>query len=478
MSDDQREAIRANAKYLRHVRPIDPDEIAEYVEGYPHPGVVRRVLREEAFDLGLRERTDGTFVPASEGPIEPTFDGVEAFPEPYAAVLEELLVERHGPEWADGETGDRLRHVIRDLKEEYYRQRPVVYDEDAALGYACYHLPDYYAAIQYVLHELGTAGLLPATLRVLDVGAGVGGPALGLVDYLGDEALVDYHAVEPSAATTVLESLLAETGPNVHATVHSTTIEAFEPDGEYDLIIAANVLSELDDPVTTLERLLPSLSDDGALVTLAPADKHTSIGLREVERELVDAPSEYDVFSPTLRLWPGESPTDRGWSFDVKPDLAVPAFQRRLDEGRRAGPEERDPATGEFVNVDVQYSYAIIRRDGVRRVAFDPSPKRFAKLAETERHVTDRINVAAVKLSHSLSEAGANPVYKVGDGSESIDHYAVLTRETSLNSALRTADYGDVLVLERVLALWNDDEEAYNLVVDDETIVDAIPAGE
>jgi len=78
-------------------------------------------------------------------------------------------------------------------------------------------------------------------------------------------------------------------------------------------------------------------------------------------------------------------------------------------------------------------------------------------------------------------EAGAYDhvyaVYKVGDGSERVGHFAVHARETGLNRELRTADYGDVLVFESALVLWNDDEDAYNLVVDDECLVDAIPAG-
>ena len=39
------EAILENARYLRGVRPVDPEEIYEYVEGQPHPAVVRRTLR-------------------------------------------------------------------------------------------------------------------------------------------------------------------------------------------------------------------------------------------------------------------------------------------------------------------------------------------------------------------------------------------------------------------------------------------------
>mgnify|MGYP005859751831 CR=1 FL=1 len=48
-----REAVRSNANYLREVRPIDPDEICEYIEDQPHPAVDNQTLREEAFCLDL-----------------------------------------------------------------------------------------------------------------------------------------------------------------------------------------------------------------------------------------------------------------------------------------------------------------------------------------------------------------------------------------------------------------------------------------
>jgi hypothetical protein len=50
----------------------------------------------------------------------------------------------------------------------------------------------------------------------------------------------------------------------------------------------------------------------------------------------------------------------------------------------------------------------------------------------------------------------------------------VSTRESGLNRDLLAADYGAVLQFENVLVLWNDDEGAYNLVVDAETVVDVV----
>jgi len=483
-----REAVRSNAKYLRQVRPIDPEEISEYIESQPHPAVVKQTLREEAFDLGLVEREDGTFVPVEAGPVDYRQWEPEAFPERYSFALEDQLVKRYGANWHRGDSGRELRERITGLKEDYYAGADVEYDETAALGYAIYHLPDYYAAVGYDLDTLTERGLLDRTLRVLDVGAGSGGPALGLHDYLfadderGDDvsvdpeaAMVDYHAVEPSASADILEPMLAETTLNFRSTIHRTTIEEYLVDGagdeKFDLICFGNVLSELDDPVAVVEDALDLLADDGTLLALEPADLETATGLREIEREVAPPASDVTIYAPTLRLWEGKAPSDRGWSFDVRPDLSEPAFQQRLDEGQSTDDVDTDP--GAFVNVDVQFAYSLLRTDGERRFPFRASRDRHAQMAAMDDHVTDRINLLAVKLSHNLSDGG-NPLFKIGDGSQQVDQYAVLTKESGLNRDLEDAPYGAVLEFENVLVLWNDDEEAYNLVVDAETVVDSV----
>ena len=478
MNDAQRQGVLDNARYLRQVRPLDPEELSDYVEGQPHPAAVRQVLREHALDLGIVERPDGSFVPVEEGPVSAGFDGVGSVPERYARRVEDLLVEELGPGWPDGDSGDRLRERVRAFKASYLASESVEYDRLTALGYAVYHLPAYYATAQYVVADLAAGDLLDRHLRVLDVGAGVGGPALGIHDLLPGDALVDYHAVEPSAATEVLEALLEETSRNFHTTVHRKRAQQFDPveAGPFDVLVFANVLSELEDPADVLARYLDALAEDGTVVALAPADRETAIGLREVERA-VECEAGVTVYAPTLRLWPGEQPAGECWSFDRKPDLDVPAMQRRLDEGERvgdeaAGGEGRQPGDGEFVNVDVQYAYSLLRTDGRERVSFTPDPDRAARMADAEEHVTERVDFAAVKLSHDLGSG--NPLFLVGDGSERVDHFAVLTEPSTLNRDLEGADYGAVLWFENALVLWNDDEGAYNVVVDGETVVDRV----
>jgi hypothetical protein len=484
-----RERLRDTVNYLREVRPIDPEEIQEYFENPPHPAVVRQALREEAFDLGLVERDDGTFGPVSAGPVSPPDWEPAALPERYEHVVADRLVEQFGANWHQGESGDALRQAIRRLKADYYHGNPVEYDETAALGYAIYHLPDYYAAMGYVLDDLAENGHLPRRLRVLDVGAGVGGPALALHDYLDaaadGEILVDYHALEPSPAADILEDLLAETGPNFRVTVHRERAEAFDPESldGIDLLSFCNVLSELADPKATAERYLDAVDDEGTLLALAPADLETATGLRAVERALARPDSGPSVYSPTLRLWPDETPADRGWSFDVRPEVEPPLVQKRLETGAELAEGDFDDDEGAFLKTTVQFAYSLLRPDGARRVDIRASPDRHAKAAEMERHVSNRIDLLTVKLSPDLSRQGErtreygadpNPLFKIGDGSEQVEQYAVLTRESSLNRPLREAPYGAVLSFENVLVLWNDDEGAHNLVVDGETVVDLV----
>lgn len=463
MNRSQREEVLANAKYLQHVRPIDPEEIQEYITGRPHPAAIRQVLREEAPNLAMIERENGTFEPVPEEPIHRAPGIVDQFPEHYSKRLSELLVDKFGPKWYSDESGALLRNAIRRLKQGYFEGASISYDEATAMGYAIYHLPDFYAAIQYVLEDLIERQLLPRHLRVVDVGAGTGGPALGLIDALPTNALLEYHAIEPSSAASVLEALLSETGPNVHATIHRNDAQAVTPP-PCDLLVFANVLSELEKPVTVLKRYVEALADDGTLLLLAPADYETSTALREYERSIASE-ANMSVFSPTVRLWPEYEPADQCWSFDVRPDLGVPPFQRRLDE---YGEDD-----GEFHNVDVQFSYALLRPDGKQRIEFSPDPGRFARMADTDDHVTERIDLPGVKLSHDLADDG-NPLFLIGDGSQQVDHFAVLGRETRLNDAILGAEYGDLLLFESVLVLWNDDEGAFNLVIDEQTVVNQI----
>jgi hypothetical protein len=459
VTSERRQTVRESAQFLREVRPIDPEEVATYVEGGAHPATIREDLRTLAPELGLIELEDGTFVPVPDGPLESTFDVVTELPAEHVRAVENLFVDHWGPGWASGTSGQVIRAAVAALKSAYEAGEAVAYDTEEALAYTYYHLPTHYAASAYVLDELGRDGLLGHHLRVLDVGAGVGGSALALVDYLPDDALLKYHAIEPSAAMDVLESLLSETGPNVHPTLHSDRAETADPEGPFDLILFSSVLNELATPVQTAADYLEYLADDGTVALVSTGDLQTSTTLRSVERTLADDRDLATVYAPTVRLWPDHRPTDRGWTWTREPDLETPAFQTALADGDST-----------HINTSVRYSYALLRLDGRQRHDITLSRDRWAPMAESPDLVTERVDVVGAKLSPNLG--ADNPLYKVSDGSESVDHYAVLVHESPLTAVLRSAPYGSVLTFENALLLWNDDEGGYNLVIDDEAVVE------
>jgi len=112
-----------------------------------------------------------------------------------------------------------------------------------------------------------------------------------------------------------------------------------------------------------------------------------------------------------------------------------------------------------------------LRTDGAERIGYTPDRSRVAPLADAEDLLTDRIDLVAIKLSHDLSDGG-NPLFVLTDGSERERVFAVLTNESLLTRDLLDTPYGGLLDIENALVLWNDDEGAFNLVIDDEAVVD------
>ncbi len=455
-----RQEILSNVKYLKNIRPVDVEEIKEYLSETIDLRSIRLEIVRNAFELGLVEREDGKFTPVSEEPISPKLVSIQGVPEKHIERLESVLKDRYGNEWESGGSGDDIRERIREIKKNYYESERVEYNEENSLAYAIYHLPGYYAAIQYILNKISKGGLLRRKLRILDVGAGIGGPALGIVDYLPKDALVEYNVVEPSDAAEILQTLMEGKTNNVHLNIYRDTAEEFDPSGVYDIILLANVISELNDPSSVVEKYSEFVSDTGSMILVEPADKNTAIGLRKVERSIAET---MNIYAPTIRLWQNQVPCSESWSFEVMPDIEIPSFQQRIDQGGQR--------KGEFTNVDVQVSYSILRWDSNTLFEIPKDRSRCVKLSEVGTKIGKRIKIIAVKLSQNLSE-NENPLFLIGDGSEEIDSYAVVVKKTPQNKMILDADYGRIVLIKGALVLWNDDEGAYNLVIDKETIIE------
>lgn len=178
------------------------------------------------------------------------------------------------------------------------------------------------------------------TLRILDLGAGIGTGGLGALTVLaalGFKGAVDLTAVEPDPVlrTPLLRALdAAEEGLGipVEVTHRARNLQAWLDEGgkgarqdrgpgRFDLILAVNVLTEALDPLRyakegaeIVQRLGRHLAPGGAIIFVEPALREPSRRLSRLRDHLRDA--DVSVFAPCLAAGPcPETATKEGYCF-------------------------------------------------------------------------------------------------------------------------------------------------------------------
>lgn len=237
-----------------------------------------------------------------------------------------------------------------------------------------FSLPRDAAKAAAAVRELGAAGLLRVPgdrpFRLLDVGAGLGAMTFGVHAALGAEGggavhadLVDHDAAALELAGAVAKELArAEApGPALRLAPRTTRVTGRVGQGPYDLVIAGQVLSELDRELDAAARvarhaallleLARELRPDGALVVVEPALRDRTRHLHAVRDALLG--SALAPFAPCVHRAACPALAREGdWCHE---DLAVD-----LPEGARA------LARGAGLRWEgLTFAYLVLRRDGV-----------------------------------------------------------------------------------------------------------------
>jgi SAM-dependent methyltransferase len=178
-----------------------------------------------------------------------------------------LLRLAGGPrdELARAEIGPAARAVLelhQGLVGDRRLARPSTYSGPLLGAYLLWWWPQTYVKTQAALRMAEAA---PAP-RILDIGSGPGPAALAALDLLGGEAI----CCDASPAALAEARALG---------IASTTREI--PPGPFDLTLAANVLSEVDDPLDLVRRLT------GTVVIVEPALRDTGRDLLELRDALL-----------------------------------------------------------------------------------------------------------------------------------------------------------------------------------------------
>lgn len=249
------------------------------------------------------------------------------------------------------------------------------------------------AKVGGVLHQLQRLGRVPGgrSLRVLDLGAGLGGTALGASRWFaqhGDADRLQVVSVEQHSSLSRGAQLLADGASSLsgefcpvdfHALPRDILDGAIAEHGPFDLIVAGFVLNELFPGLAAeereqqlaglLQRWAGWLRDDGVLVVLEPALKQVSRSLSAV-RDRVQEEGAASVLAPCARS--GPCPMLEGSRDWCHADLPLGLPEPLVPIAREAGLRwER-----------LTYSYLVLGRSALPEVTLDASTQRVRMVSQ------------------------------------------------------------------------------------------------
>jgi SAM-dependent methyltransferase len=404
-----------------------------------------------------------------------------SLPQKLEESIEEYITKKVGKNWDDPVIIDRLRKAIVAQKDDYWRPshaRSLKYTKGySVLSYLAYHFPVYFMQAEHLLAMLVREGLLKESMTVLDVGTGPGVVPLAIADFYSrlDKGRAIIHSLERSEEHVEAFMYLRDQVTRKDATASIkppkkgdiTTPDLANIPEKVDLMIFSNVLNEL--PDITLEsraeivaRLAENLSPDGSILIVEPADEENATRMRTLTVAL--AAKGLNIYSPCTFIWGTPCTAPRCWSFETAPAIKLTRLMETL-----AHCED----SYRYVNTDIKYSYAILRKDGRKKESCRmPAGSKFLRLSKVHLHVGKRINVAGVKMSGELGDARSH-VYKICDGTARTPVYAILPSYhiTPENDTITSAPYGAILEMKGVLVRYNKDHDAYNLLVSRNTMI-------
>ncbi len=469
-------------------------EIAGYVEGASVKDVYE-ILAPLAFGLGIRlEPFDGDYR-AIRTPARPvalsdkarkaqeSYLSSPAVPERIQGLIEGYIERKTGKRWDDPQVLQRIRSAIVTQKAEYWKEgeeRKIRYGKGySVLGYLAYQFPVYFVEWEHILFEMALDGLLKDRMRVLDAGAGPGTATLALADFYhrtgcGESIAysLDKYDENIEAFSWLVPEYAKGSGVTVEKPIRADLLSLSAedlPDG-VDLVIFSNVLNELEAGIERkaeiVKMMAERLASDGSMVIVEPADRANSTRMRELVVALMG--KGLGVYSPCSFIWGSRCHPVSCWTFEEKEDIKPPRLMQKI--------AEEEPFR--YINKDIKYSYAILRKDGLSREKYRvPEKAPFARLSRLGARLKKRINVVAAVMSHDLGDE-KDHVFKVCDGTSARPVYAILPRYhvSPSNEMLLKAGYGQILEMYGVIARHNREYDAYNLLVTRNTLVRPVRA--
>ena len=404
-------------------------------------------------------------------------------------LIESYIEKKTGKPPDDQVVLDRIANAILAQKSRYWKERQVSYRKAYhVLGYLVYHAPVYVVQFEHILWQIIEQGLSKQHMRILDLGTGPGVVPLAVIDLLNriGSGTAEVHAVERSeenleAYNAIVPAAAAAAGERVRVERPiRADIERLDPADlpcGIDLMVFSNVLNEvrnleIEQRAEIVVALADRLSSDGTIVVVEPADLANSTTMRRTVRAIADR--GLTIYAPCSFIQGTACNPVRCWTFEQKGEIRPTRLMERL-AARKDGYR--------FVNLDLKYSSALLRKDGKTQHTYRVPPgAKFARLSHLRQHRDRKINVVGSLISGNLGDARTK-VYRVCDGTPADPVYAVIPaslRGTN-REVLDAVAYGDIVRFYGVLVRFNRDHDAYNLVILPTTRIEPVrevqPAG-
>jgi SAM-dependent methyltransferase len=490
-----REIVSALKYVSRFRKSFMLSELRQYVKEEQATAQIHKTVAPLLDGLGLRAvPVDGDYrieqlppavkleLSEEENKRQQAFFDSPRVPGELERLIEKYVEKKAARPWEDPIVLEKIRKAIVGQKAQYWKtghKRKIDYRSGfSVLGYLAYQFPVYFAQFEHILQDMAQDGLLKRRMRVLDVGAGPGSVSLAVIDFFRrlDNCAVDLFALEKyeenSEAYVNLVTPFAGVPDKfrVEKPIRADLTEKPALPDNLDLIVFSNVLNEIDVDIGQKAEIVmhcaKSLAPDGNLIIIEPADKDNAIALRQLVSALMD--KDLGVYSPCSFVWGSRCKLGECWSFERKDNIAPTALM-----GKVAGTEE----AYKFMNTDIKYSHAILRKDTLTREKYRVPPKaKVDRLSKLKIHVKKRINVVAGKMSDDLGDK-TNHMFKICDGTTAQPVYAILPNYNigPENEALIKAKYGEVLEFRNIIVRYNEEYDSYNLMVGKSTEI--VPAG-
>ncbi len=328
-----------------------------------------------------------------------------------------------------------------------------------------YHLPTNFLKLRRPLFDLALQGLLPAHVRLLDVGTGTGTMALCVLDFYRrlaelspgtgfriDIYLLDQNPVLLKTARYLIENYRRSylTGLEVGRleTIHKTVTPRtrFIRSIGFNLITVGHFINQAELPGLKAQRriltqIANALSEDGSLVLIEAPDPAEATSLQIIKEHLTSATS-LNVYAPCAyfqrRVLTGSTRNHSFDTFDWQPPLSIQWLHRQ------AGTPSPDR---------LGYTYLVFRRDG--RVKYTGIPTGdYLPLSHFPSFVGQRVNLMGTVCSVADRSGSELVRLTLCDGSVCSHNYSVLVlsgqERSELNQGLLTARTGNLVQVQNV----------------------------